>query len=124
MSPQQCLRLGSGVGLSAALRGEELAIITTSNVAFTKIQTLCVQALLLFQRIVITTLWRIKEINENLGSPHHCNIVLHALTYDVNKLYRRLKLEMCKLLQHNTGPQMTDGCNRPVATKKILKVFT
>lgn len=55
MSPQQCLWLGSSVCLSAALRDKELAIITTSNVAFRKIQTLCSSAFA-FQIIIITIL--------------------------------------------------------------------
>lgn len=82
MSPQQCLWLGSSACLSAALRGKELAIITTSNVAFRKIQTLF-SSTFVFQILVITILLRSKKRNENLGLPHECNIVLCALTYDV-----------------------------------------
>lgn len=100
MSPQQCLWLGSSVCLSAALRGKELAIITTSNVAFRKIQTLCSSAFA-SQIIIITVLLGSKEINENLGFPHRCNSVLSTLTHDVLKISckRRLMLSVCELLQ-------------------------
>lgn len=86
--------------LSAALRGKELAIITTSNVAFRKIQTLCSSAFA-SQIIIITVLLGSKEINENLGFPHRCNSVLSTLTHDVLKISckRRLMLSVCELLQ-------------------------
>lgn len=95
MSPQQCPELGSGCSLSAAVRGEESAIITS------------IVLLRDCQRTSLTTLRTVRK-----KKPWLTTWLVMCIRYMAQAACR---------LQHNLPPQMIDGWKRLMVTRKSNK---